>query len=1201
MARTYDHRKALLQVRTIRELVEYLRVHLDWPLADEPFDDLVYDYEPEDLGIDAGNKIKIRKIQKLRPVIVKQPWGIFFIEFEPKRLPVVALRRILSGLVKKKRETANPADQGVWARDDLIFISNYGEADKRQITFAHFCQPDGKAELPTLKVIGWDDEDTLLHLDHCVAELNKLKWPERDDFSGVDEWRRQWRGAFTLGHREVIQTSKALAVALAALARKIRRRIVAALQFETNKGPLTRLMLSFQQALIHDLKPDDFADMYAQTITYGMLSARIANPQRQTHEGLLEQIPVTNPFLKELLATFLDVGGRKTKRSGPALDFDELGVNDVAELLDSPKTHMDAVLRDFGNKNAQEDPVIHFYELFLKEYDAKKRMQRGVFYTPRPVVSYIVRSVHELLQTEFGLEDGLADTVTWGEMQVRMPDVKLPQGVAAADRFVTILDPATGTGTFLVEVIDVVYSTLEKKWQAAGKTKQIDELWNAYVPAHLLPRLHGYELQMAPYAIAHVKVGLKLYETGYRFGSDERARVYLTNALEPASDLGQMRMTGILPALANEAEAVNAVKRRMRFTVVLGNPPYSNFGQLNRIPWILNLLDDYKRGLNEKKLNLDDDFIKFLRFSHHVLAATGVGAAGLITNNSYFDGITHRRMRQTILNEFSVIEMTDLRGSTVKDDRDNEGEQDQNVFDIQQGVGICVLGKLTRGDAPLRRHTATVGQRPAKHEWLRVESRSSVRWRDLSPTQPHFFFAPKNFEGKQEYDDFISVRDLMPVGSSAIQTKRDALFVDIDRRDLADRMRDVLARGPTAKMQTLYPLQESPGWSPDCLAGATYGADKINPVMYRPFDRRFVYYDDHLLGRSRITCFRHLLKPNIALATLRQTVDDSFRHVFCVNGLCDINLTIGHHVSDQVFPLFLYEEGLLGARRPNLAMRLLGGLTRSADLRLVEHERGDLRVTVGPRDIFEYVYAVLHSPTYRTRYAEFLKIDFPRIPLTAIRPLFHALANLGADLVAFHLVEHPLQLATAASYLPAAHTWHTQVTGGHKLPLSLHFLGPALPPVTAIGWSAESVWLDFDKKTQRGTIGFHGVPEHVWKFHIGGYQVCEKWLKDRRGRTLTPEDVTHYLRIVIALHATSRLMAEIDVVIDAHGGWPAAFHSEEGKPAESPSPNRSEPPVQTVAAKLPPRAKPRAGNLFEDHGPLFGGMQPAIDVGKGEV
>ena len=492
---------------------------------------MTFEYTPEELGIDAKNAAKIQEIKRLRPLVPDQPWGIFFVKFEPKRLPVVALRRILGQVVRKTRASANKPERQAWAADDLLFVSNYGEGEERQIAFAHFSKPQDGRDLPTLKVLGWDNLDTPLHLDAVARELtDHLTWP--DDEENRDAWRKRWRGAFKLRHRETITTSKRLSERLAELARAIRDRIQTALSIETEAGPLTKLMKAFQTALVHDMDEAGFADMYAQTITYGLLSARITDPARRTADDLAAHMR-TNPFLKELMGTFLHAGGRRGKAGGLGIDFDELGVSEVVELLD--QANMEAVVLDFGDRNPREDPVIHFYEHFLAAYDRKQKVSRGVFYTPRPVVSYIVRSVDDLLRTEFGLTDGLADTTTWAEIVSRHEDLKIPEGTSPTQAFVQILDPATGTGTFLVEVIDLVHNTMAAKWKAQGHGEtKIRALWNDYVPKHLLPRLHGYELLMAPYAIAHLKIGLKLYETGYRFESDERARVYLTNALEPA-------------------------------------------------------------------------------------------------------------------------------------------------------------------------------------------------------------------------------------------------------------------------------------------------------------------------------------------------------------------------------------------------------------------------------------------------------------------------------------------------------------------------------------------------------------------------------------------------------------------------------------------------------------------------------------------
>jgi len=497
-----DHLRA---ISTFPDLIRYLEDELDWPLEQYGFEDLTFEYAPAELGLKDEDAAKVRAIHQLRPFHRAQPWGIFFVEFEPKRLPVVVLRRILSHLVLKKRASANKAQAAAWHLDDLLFISAFGDeaTDQRQIAFAHFHQEAG--DLPTLRVLGWDGADTVLKLEHVAATLReRLRWPS--DPSDTDAWREQWSPAFRhrLGH--VIRTADALADRLAVLARGIRDAARTLMDHESERGHLRRLHKAFQTALIHDLSEADFADTYAQTVTYGLLTAAISRTDMSAGrygtallaENVTDMVPITNPFLREMLQTFLRAGGRQG-----GIDFDELGIQDVVELLRGDETDLPAILRDFGNRTRGEDPVIHFYEHFLSAYDKRLKIKRGIFYTPQPVVSYIVRSVDELLRTEFGLEDGLASTVTWSEMAQRFPGIKIPDGTDPASPFVVILDPATGTATFLVEVIDIIFKTLTARWSRQGLTDpQQRDAWNEYVPAHLLPRLHGYELMMAPYAIA---------------------------------------------------------------------------------------------------------------------------------------------------------------------------------------------------------------------------------------------------------------------------------------------------------------------------------------------------------------------------------------------------------------------------------------------------------------------------------------------------------------------------------------------------------------------------------------------------------------------------------------------------------------------------------------------------------------------------
>ena len=333
-----EHRERLRNIRRFDQLVAYLYDDLKWPIETDDFEDLTFDYEAEDLGLDFKTAAKITQIKQLRPLVTNQPWGIFFVKFAPKRLPVVALRRILGRLVIKKRTAANTSELASWQLNDLLFISSYGEGDNRQISLAHFSENEQFGDLPTLRVLGWDGNDRDLKLDHVHNELQtKLCWPEDD--TDFNTWREQWSSVFTLRNREEITTSQQLAIRLADLASSIRRKVNAALAVETEHGPMRKLMKAFQEALIHDLKEDDFADMYAQTIAYGLLSARVS---RQSGALVVDDValmvPITSPFLRELMETFLHLGGRKQKGSvSAAIDFDELGINDVVELLRGPR------------------------------------------------------------------------------------------------------------------------------------------------------------------------------------------------------------------------------------------------------------------------------------------------------------------------------------------------------------------------------------------------------------------------------------------------------------------------------------------------------------------------------------------------------------------------------------------------------------------------------------------------------------------------------------------------------------------------------------------------------------------------------------------------------------------------------------------------------------------------------------------------
>ena len=661
----------LRQIKTLPSLIKLLRDELDWPVEAEEIEDLTFDYSPEELGLDAKHAAKIKEIKQLRPLESKQPWGIFWVSFEKKRLPIVVLRRILGNLVIKSRAGARKSDRPSWHLHDLLFISAYGEEEHRSLSFAHFTEDPAGQELPVLRVLGWDDQKSVMHLDRVANRLcSHFRWP--GDASDIDSWRKRWSEAFTDRYREAICSSEELIPRLAKLATDVRCRLRDVLDAETEHGPMRKLFSAVRGLLIHDMSEDQFADMYAQTVAYGLLSASFSRPAGLTAQNFVQLTAVSNPFLGNLLENLF-----RLNRGKFHFDVDEVGVNDVLDLLRN--TNIEAIKAAFSDRNPAEDPVIRFYEGFLKQYDPKQRIQRGVFFTPRPVVSYIVRSVHELLQTEFGLEDGIASTATWADLKERFPDLAIPNGAMPDDPFVCILDPAVGTGTFLFECIEVIELTMKDKWCRELDKKNwndpaIVKRWRAYVPKHLLPRLYGYELMMAPYAIAHVKLALKLGETDYRFRDNDRLHIYLTNSLVQPTPLADSKLADMFTALAKEAQEVNDIKRHKRFTVVIGNPPY--FGEAGRGgEWIAALMRgvDSQTGkptqnyfevdgnpLGERNPKwLNDDYVKFIRFSQWHIETTGLGILSLITNHSYLDNPTFRGMRQSLLDTFSGLDFLD--------------------------------------------------------------------------------------------------------------------------------------------------------------------------------------------------------------------------------------------------------------------------------------------------------------------------------------------------------------------------------------------------------------------------------------------------------------------------------------------------------------------------------------------------------------
>ncbi len=903
-----------------------------------------------------------------------------------------------------------------------------------------------------------------------------------------------------------VGTAEQLADSMAGYARTMQQQTIVAIQQEPDGGWLHQWLRAFQGTLIPDLDEKKFSDMFAQTLVYGLFAARVHTPEKEdfTRNSAARAIPKTNPFLQQL---FYEITGPKLPDSIAWV------MEDIVALLNHADMH--EILKDFGKGKGKSDPVVHFYETFLAAYDPKLREVRGVYYTPEPVVSYIVRSVDYLLKEKFNRAKGLADENT------------------------LILDPATGTATFLYFVIEQIHQKFAKQKGA----------WDGYVEKNLLNRVFGFELLIAPYAIAHLKLGMQLQQTGYQFGSEQRLGVYLTNTLEEAAKKSEQLISGWI---ADEANAAAKIKQSEPIMVVLGNPPYSGHSanrswvekrvdkgeryvadfdnpqgtvqplyriadkqKIVEVPtFIGQLIQDYYlvdgAWLGERNPKwLQNDYVKFIRFAQWRIDKTGEGIIGFITSNSYLDSPTFRGMRQNLMQSFNEIYIYDLHGNSNKKERAPDGGEDKNVFDITEGVSLmlCVKEKGNKNLAEVFQADLW-GTRETKYKRLIETDVSKTNWEKLKPVSPNYYFMPQTVKRRTEYEKFWQVTEMMPKNLLGFQTHRDPVAIAFDEATLKKQVADYLGEQPSEA-----------DWKANC-----------HLCDYRPFDRRFVYLHSSVTDRPRLDIIAHLFKSNLALNTVRQTKATTWQHAVVSNRPTPA-VFVEIKDGSNVFPLYLYDNAetetpkrgggtMLMAlfesspgyvtRRANLNPKFIADLTERLGLKWLPVDSGDLKKTFGPEDVFNYAYAIFHSPAYRERYAEFLKIDFPRLPLTSDLKLFRTLAAKGAELVALHLMESP-KLNELFTEFPET--------------------GDCVVEKVQYTDNDQRVWINAKQY-------FGGVPKAVWEFHIGGYQVCEKWLKDRKGRTLGADEIEHYQRTVSALAETRTLMAQIDSLISDHGGWP---------------------------------------------------------------
>jgi predicted helicase len=883
---------------------------------------------------------------------------------------------------------------------------------------------------------------------------------------------------------------------------------------ETANNTLREQLTAFQNVLIHDIKAKEFADIYAQTIAYGMFAARLHDSTLDTfdrHEAAA-LIPKTNPFLRKL---FQYIAG---------YDLDDRIVWVVDGLADIFRaTDVDGLLKNFGKATQQQDPIIHFYETFLAEYDPKLRKSRGVWYTPEPVVNFIVRAVDDILKDEFDLKDGLADT-SKTKVKVKVPthDKRHKGGMVEEEREVhkvQILDPAAGTGTFLAEVIKQIHSKFEGQ----------QGIWATYVEEHLIPRLNGFEILMASYAMAHLKLDLLLRETGVEPSGSERFRVYLTNSLEEHHpDTGTL-FAGWLSEEANEA---NHVKRDTPVMVVLGNPPYSGESQ-NKGDWIMKLMEDYKKEPGGKvKLKernpkwINDDYVKFIRYGQHFIEKNGEGVLAFINPHGYLDNPTFRGMRWNLLKNYDKIYTIDLHGNSKKKETTPDGGKDENVFDIQQGVSINLLvktGKKKESELGEIFHFDAYGKREEKYQFLWDNKLKSVAFDKLPKVEPMYFMVQKDFEAEKSYQNYFSLNSLFNVNSVGVVTSRDEFVTDDDLESLSNRVKAFFSTDKK-ELKSKFGLRENKRWKIDQVQKDSefFDSDNIRLIDYRPFDKKFIYFDSNFIERDRLDVVQHIFKgDNYNLVFSRQSTEDYWSNIQISKEMIDNRYHFSYKGIPNQAPLYLYPEEstqqtLDGKpeRTPNLDKKTLNEISEKVGLKFTP-ENKESKGTFAPIDLLDYIYAVLHSPSYREKYKEFLKIDFPRVPYPEDPDLFWQLVELGGELRQIHLLEHPVIEEFITTY---------PIAGSNVISNRLTKTDPGFIPEDDDETTGK-VWINDEQY-------FGNMPKKAWEFYIGGYQPAEKWLKDRRDRELSIDEIRHYQKIIVALVETDRLMQEVDGVLE---------------------------------------------------------------------
>lgn len=825
---------------------------------------------------------------------------------------------------------------------------------------------------------------------------------------------------------------------------------------EHKEGRLFGLYETFKTNVFSELTINEFADAFAQMLAYGLFLAKLdaGTLKTITLSNAKTFIPSSFELIRELVQ-FLDELENDDYRDVKWIVNEILSIMNSLELKQLDKDlsfkrterHLWKEMDEESQLLFKKDPYVYFYEDFLSKYSPAMRKSKGVYYTPPPVVNFITRAINDVLKNDFGIKEGFAD-----------------------HQRVTVLDFATGTGTFLLEIFEQMFEALPED---SGKFKTL-------IQDHVLKNFYGFEYLIAPYTIAHLKLSQYLKDQGHELKGKERLQIYLTNTLEPVAPQGNL----LLPALSNEGKKAQEIKEQP-ILVITGNPPYFGHSK-NKGEWITQLLKGKDIIKNKKTENyfevngqplgernpkwLNDDYVKFIRFAQYKMEQVPQGIVGIITNHSYLDNPTFRGMRQSLMRTFNQIYILDLHGNAKKKELCPDGSKDENVFDIEQGVAIALFVKHPNLKAKTI-HGDLWGKRKDKYLYCYDKTIKTSKWSVINPTSPSYLFLPQNTSLFEKYNEGISIKDIFVTNSVGVVTAKDKLFISFEKQECREKIKEAFGM-----------IDDS----------------KVMQITYRPFDDRLIYYDTKKIERAREDVMRHMTcGKNLGLIAVRRSPEvNPPRYIFVSDKLI-INGTIrsDNQSIDTLFPLYLYDFEK-DQRQGNLWKRQDQIENLSKPFReFIDEKYGHHFL---PEKILGYIYAILHSPTYRKKYAEFLKSDFPRIPFVDDRKTFEKLSKLGLELMQAHLVK------TVPDYSFGI------------------FKGKGSNEVEKTRYTHDKkIWINNDQY-------FDAIPQNVWEFHIGGYQVIDKYLKSRKERILSLDEITHVEKVIKILAFTIDQMNKID-------------------------------------------------------------------------